>query len=96
MDLNAGAPIPMEADLLIWVDPVTFTPSRLRELNLYLESGRSAVIAAGEQTIEYVTGAAGTPRSRSNPRATTPPLCSPSSASSRCAASSSTGTAPIF
>ena len=61
VDLNAGAPIPMEADLLIWVDPVTFTPSRLRELNLYLESGRSAVIAAGEQTIEYVTGAAGTP-----------------------------------
>lgn len=62
VDLNGGAPIPKEADVLFWIDPTTPSPSRLRELQLYLESGRCAVIAGSEWVAEVSSDASGTPQ----------------------------------
>ncbi len=45
-DPSTGAPFPGEADLLFWLDPGAVEPGTLRELDRFLESGRSAIVAA--------------------------------------------------
>ena len=59
LDLDGGEAIPGEIDALFWVDPVTVTPARLRELDLFFESGRSAVVAGAEQRAELVADPGG-------------------------------------
>jgi hypothetical protein len=47
-DFKPGATIPREADVLFWMEPGNVDPRQLRELNLFLESGRCAVVAGSE------------------------------------------------
>ena len=41
--------LPMEADILYWMDPAPLPPARLDELDGLLDAGRAVVIAAGRQ-----------------------------------------------
>lgn len=45
VDLEGDAPFPADADLLFWMEPAGVAPARLAELDRFLASGRSAVIA---------------------------------------------------
>jgi hypothetical protein len=57
VDLAAGGvgsvAIPSEADVLFWVDPVEVGPSLLRELDQFLEKGRSILIAGSEHVPQF-------------------------------------------
>ena len=65
VDLAAGQPIPSEADLLFWVDPTAplggtsggrpgeVSASLLREVDQFLEKGRSVLIAGSEHLPEF-------------------------------------------
>ncbi len=59
VDLDSGAAIPREADLLFWMDPGRFNAARLRELNLFLDGGRTAIVAGSVFTAELTRGAGG-------------------------------------
>lgn len=58
-DFKPGSVIPREADLLFWFEPGNADPKQLRELNLFLESGHSAVVAGSEWTGDAVPSAGG-------------------------------------
>ncbi|HVR28909.1 MAG TPA: Gldg family protein [Thermoanaerobaculia bacterium] len=45
VDLDAGDAIPPEADLLFWIEPERIDASRLRQIDRFLDRGRSLVIA---------------------------------------------------
>ncbi len=45
VDLAGGAPLPADADVLLWMQPGPVDAARVRELELFLQSGRSAVVA---------------------------------------------------
>ena len=51
VDLEAGAPIPAEADLLVWMDPVAVDAARVRELDLFVQSGRSVLLAGSDKAL---------------------------------------------
>ncbi|TAJ13707.1 MAG: hypothetical protein EPO68_13050 [Planctomycetota bacterium] len=44
-EMGSSLPLPLDGDVLFWLDPVDVAPSRLRELEGWLASGRSVVIA---------------------------------------------------
>jgi hypothetical protein len=44
-DLDAGEPLPADADVLFWMEPSRADAARVRELELFLQSGRSVVVA---------------------------------------------------
>ncbi|MFO0980817.1 MAG: Gldg family protein [Planctomycetota bacterium] len=52
VDLDQGAPFPDDVDLLFWLEPQHVAPSRLRELDWFLATGSTAVIAGSEQRAE--------------------------------------------
>ena len=56
VDFDGGEPIPREADAFLWMDPTVATPNRLRALDLFLESGRSAIVAGSEQAVSVRAG----------------------------------------
>lgn len=47
-DLAAGAPVPEEADLLLWVGPREVPPAALREVDRFLARGGSLLVAGAE------------------------------------------------
>jgi len=51
VDLDAGAPFPERADLLLWMDPSRVDSARVRELELFLQGGRSAIVAGSEHAL---------------------------------------------
>ncbi len=51
VDLDGDEAFPEDADVLFWMRPAGVTPRRLRELNLFLERGRSVVVAGSELAI---------------------------------------------
>lgn len=51
-DLDAGESFPAEADILFWMRPTEVPPARLRELDLFLESGRSVVVAGSTSRLD--------------------------------------------
>lgn len=44
-EMSSSLPLPLEGDVLFWLDPTEVAPSRLRELEGWLASGRSIVLA---------------------------------------------------
>jgi hypothetical protein len=60
VDIASGAPLPLEADLLFWIDPREASPSVLREIGAFLDRGRSVVVAGSEREAS-VGEAAGSP-----------------------------------
>lgn len=48
VDLDGGASIPGDADVLLWMAPRGPDPARLRELEDFLARGKSALVAASE------------------------------------------------
>jgi hypothetical protein len=53
-DLDGGAGIPLDADLLLWIEPGRLTPEHARELERFLATGRSAIVAGSAYSIEYL------------------------------------------
>ncbi|MFN0206852.1 MAG: Gldg family protein [Planctomycetota bacterium] len=47
-DFAGGAKIPADADLLFWFEPGHVDSKQIRELNLFLENGRCAIVAGSE------------------------------------------------
>lgn len=47
-DPGSGAPLPENADVLFWIDPGTVGADALRNLNHFLDTGRSVVVAGSE------------------------------------------------
>jgi hypothetical protein len=45
VDLGGGAPLPADADVLLWMQPGPVDAARVRELELFLQAGRSVVVA---------------------------------------------------
>jgi hypothetical protein len=44
-EMSSSLPLPLEGDVLFWLDPAEVAPARLRELEGWLASGRSIVVA---------------------------------------------------
>lgn len=53
VDLQAGMAIPPEADVLFWIDPGEVTPAHLRQLQQFLDRGRSVLVSGSELRAEY-------------------------------------------
>ncbi len=61
VDLSAGAPIPPEADLLIWLDPGPVSLEQLRQLRAFLDDGRSLMLGGSSVRADLGTDADGAP-----------------------------------
>ena len=72
VDLNAGAAIPQEADVLFWMQPATATPTPVRELRRVGDAGRAAVLRAPVADKRHAPRGGGWGRS-GLPRHRTPP-----------------------
>ena len=59
VDLDAGAPMPPDADVLLWLQPGPVDAARLRELELFLQSGRSVIVAGSGRLGPFASGLAG-------------------------------------
>ncbi len=55
VDLDRSPAIPREADWLVWIEPEHVTREHAVELERFLDSGRSAVVAGSLYSIEAVT-----------------------------------------
>ncbi|MBI4603016.1 MAG: Gldg family protein [Planctomycetes bacterium] len=53
-DFERNPRIPPEADLFVWIDPRTATREHSAELERFLKSGRSAIIAGSAYSVEYL------------------------------------------
>ena len=51
VDLDAGGAIPADADLLVWMDPAVADAARVRELDLFVQSGRSVLLAGSDKAL---------------------------------------------
>jgi hypothetical protein len=51
VDLDAGEPLPAAADVLFWMEPRGVDAARVREVELFLASGRSLVVAGSRQAL---------------------------------------------
>ena len=70
VDLDAGDAIPAGADLLVWMDPAAADAARVRELDLFLQSGRSVLLAGSDKALAgWDAGAGGQPSARLERRA---------------------------
>ncbi len=50
-DLKRGDPIPQQADMLFWMQPSVASPVQVRQLQRFVASGRSAVLAASAYAV---------------------------------------------
>jgi hypothetical protein len=69
VDLDREARIPLEADLLIWIEPGRATPEHALELERFLATGRSVILAGSAYSIDYLPR----PDGKSSYRAVTSP-----------------------
>ena len=53
IDLDQSSDIPLEADVLFWVQPRIVTPEHIRSLQRFVQSGRSVVLAGSAYAIGY-------------------------------------------
>lgn len=53
LDLNRNPAIPPEVDVLFWIQPTIATPEHTRQLQRFIASGRSAVLAGSAYQIGY-------------------------------------------
>ncbi len=53
LDLDHNPVIPPEVDILFWLQPTVVTPEHTRQLQRFIESGRSAVLAGSAYQIGY-------------------------------------------
>src|SRR5688572_6713769 len=53
VNLDADPRIPLEADILLWISPGRLTPEHAKELERFLATGRSAIVAGSAYSIEY-------------------------------------------
>jgi len=53
VNLDTDPRIPLEADLLLWIAPGRLTPEHSRELERFLATGRSAIVAGSAYSVEY-------------------------------------------
>ena len=53
LDLESQASIPLEADVLFWMQPAAVTPEHVRQLRRFVDSGRTAVLAGSAYSIGY-------------------------------------------
>ena len=59
LDLDRDPRLPLEADLLIWAEPRTLTRDHALELERFLATGRSAIVAGSTYSIDYLARDAG-------------------------------------
>ncbi len=53
LDLDHSSEIPLEADVLFWMQPGVVTPAHVRSLRRFVESGRSVVLAGSAYIVGY-------------------------------------------
>ena len=53
VNLDTDPRIPLEADLLLWISPGRLTHEHAKELERFLATGRSAIVAGSAYSIEY-------------------------------------------
>ena len=53
LNLDQSSDIPLEADVLFWVQPGVVTPEHIRSLQRFVQSGRSVVLAGSAYAIGY-------------------------------------------
>ncbi len=70
VDLDRDPTTPIHADVLFWVQPQAASPAHRRQLQRFLESGRSAVLAGSAYTIDYLPAIQGQHRYRATPQST--------------------------
>ncbi|HEX5009921.1 MAG TPA: Gldg family protein, partial [Planctomycetota bacterium] len=58
VDLDAGAPFPQQADVLVWLQPGPVEAARVHELDLFLQSGRSVIVAGSPRLGPFSAGVA--------------------------------------
>jgi len=54
VDLERHAAIPMDVDLLVWIQPGVVTREHLQQLKNFVASGRSAVLAGTAYAVDYL------------------------------------------
>ncbi|HVR74189.1 MAG TPA: Gldg family protein [Planctomycetota bacterium] len=59
VDLDHDPHIPLEADWLLWIEPRIVTRDHAAELERFLKSGRSAVVAGSTHGVDYLARADG-------------------------------------
>lgn len=59
LDLDRETRIPHDSDLLLWIEPRTATREHAQELERYLASGRSAIVAGSTYNVDYLARDAG-------------------------------------
>jgi hypothetical protein len=53
VDVDRGAEIPADVDILFWLEPANVTPRHLASLRRFLASGRTVVLAGSPYRVEY-------------------------------------------
>jgi hypothetical protein len=53
LDLENQASIPLEADVLFWMQPAVVTPEHVRQLQRFVDSGRTAILAGSAYNVGY-------------------------------------------
>jgi hypothetical protein len=53
LDLDRESEIPLDADVLFWMQPSVVTPEHVRSLRRFVESGRSVVLAGSAYSVGY-------------------------------------------
>jgi len=59
LDLDKDPRVPHDSDLLLWIDPRTASRDHALELERYLATGRSAIVAGSTYTVDYLARDAG-------------------------------------
>ena len=53
LDLESSPSIPLEADVLFWMQPAVVTPEHVRQLRRFVDSGRTAILAGSAYNVGY-------------------------------------------
>lgn len=67
VDLADARALPMDVDLLVWIQPARVTPAHVQALRRFLASGRSVVLAGSALDVRYAVDAAGQVRADLRP-----------------------------
>ena len=54
VDLNRSAHLPGDADVLFWIEPEGVTENHIVNLNRFLDSGRTVILAGSAYHVEYI------------------------------------------
>jgi len=54
IDLDRQPAVPLEADVLFWMQPTVVTPEHVRQLRRFVDSGRTAVLAGSAYGLGYL------------------------------------------